>query len=171
MANDEIFRALSSSTRIKILKIISKREIHLSALAREIGISKPVASKHIKKLEQAGLIKKRVVGNLHFLKLNVENLEKRFEPFIQESDLTVEKNESLFHALKQIPGINIKKEGKHQYIESIDGEKGYYIYEVNNKTPDKPIDEYKIKKNEDIELKKIITVSKNKIKIRVKSEE
>jgi len=169
MANNDIFRALSSSTRIKILKILSKKELHLSALAREIGISKPVVSKHIKKLEKAGLIKKRIVGNLHFLKLNVENLEKRFEPFIQKSDLTVKEDESLFHALKQIPGISIKKEGKHQYIKSINGEKGYYIYEVNDEIPNQPIDKYKIKENTNVELKKIITISKNKIKIRVKS--
>ena len=46
MSNDELFRALSSSTRIKILKTLTTKEMHLTGLAKEIGISVPVTSRN-----------------------------------------------------------------------------------------------------------------------------
>ena len=57
MANDNIFRALSSPTRIKALKLLSNKEMHLSGLARELDISVPVMSKHIKILERFGFVR------------------------------------------------------------------------------------------------------------------
>ena len=65
MNNIKIFRALSSSTRIKILKKLINREMHLSGLARELGISVPVTSRHIKILEEVKLINKRIFGNIY----------------------------------------------------------------------------------------------------------
>jgi len=104
MTNDMLFRALSSPTRIKILKILTQKEMHLSGLAREIGISVPVTSKHVKILEKGNLINKRIVGNVHLLSTKVKDYEKIFEPFIEESELEITKEKSLFEALKQIPG-------------------------------------------------------------------
>ena len=65
MGNNKVFRALSSPTRIKILKTLMNKEMHLSGLARQINISVPVTSRHIKILEDVGLINKRVFGNIH----------------------------------------------------------------------------------------------------------
>lgn len=53
------FTALASENRIKILKSLEKRRMTLSELARELDISKPAVLKHISKLLDAGLIKKR----------------------------------------------------------------------------------------------------------------
>jgi len=53
------FTALASENRIKILKSLEKRGMTLSELARELDISKPAVLKHISKLLDAGLIKKR----------------------------------------------------------------------------------------------------------------
>ena len=61
MNNIKIFRALSSSTRISILKKLMNKEMHLSGLARELGISVPVTSRHIKILEEVRLIDKDTV--------------------------------------------------------------------------------------------------------------
>lgn len=169
MSNNNIFKALSSPTRIKILQILTKKELHITGLAKEIKISVPVTSKHIKILEKAGLINKRIIGNVHLLKIKTSNLEKLLQPYIQYTDLKIEKEKNLFQALKQIPGITVKKIGKHQYIQSIDGEKGYYIYEVDGALPDKPIDEYTINKNIDLDIKKIVTIKKKNIKINIKN--
>ena len=91
MDNNQIFRALSSQTRMKIMKILLNREVHLSGLAKELGISVPVVSRHIKLLEDAGLVKKRVVGNVYLLSTNIGNLEKTLEPFIEESIVEITK--------------------------------------------------------------------------------
>jgi len=168
MSNNNLFFALSSESRVKIIKILINKEIHLSELARKLNLSKPVVSRHIKILEKAGLIKRKIIGNIHLLSANLEGFEKAFEPFIKESKINIEKDNTIFDAIKQIPGIEIKSDGKNQYIASINGEKGFYIYEINGKAPKKAINEYKPKKNSDLQLKKLIPVSKKKIKINIK---
>ena len=166
MSNNKIFRALSSSTRIKILKILLHKEMHLSGLARELKISVPVISRHIKILENVDLINKKVYGNTYLLTTKIKNLELVLEPFIDESLIIIDKKKSIFEALKQLPGIEIKKVGKHHYISSINGENGYFIYEIDGELPKKPIDEYVVEKNLTFDLKKIVSIKKKKIKIR-----
>ena len=107
MGNNNLFKALSSHTRIKILKTLINREIHLSELARELGISVPVMSRHIKLLENEELIKKRIIGNVHLLSTSIESLEELLKPFVDESTIEIDKNASLFDAIKQIPGVEI----------------------------------------------------------------
>ena len=171
MSNNRIFRALSSATRIKILKILTNKEMHLSGLARELKISVPVTSRHIKILEEVGLINKRIFGNTYLLTIKTKNLEATLEPFIDEFQIEIDNKKSIFDALMQIPGIQVKKVGDHRYIKSIDGDKGYYIYEVDGELPKKPIDEYVINKDITLDLKKIISVKKKKIKINVKNKD
>ncbi len=170
MSNENLFKALSSPTRIKILKVLVNEEIHLTALAKKIGLSKPVVSRHIKILEKTGLINKRIIGNIYLLKTNAKNIEKVLEPFIESQTIIVNKNKSIFDALKQIPGIEVKKQGSQGYIKSINDEKGYYIYEVNGVLPEKPIDEYQINKDLNLVIKKIVTIKKKSINIKLKDE-
>jgi len=77
MSNNSIFRALSSPTRIKILKTLLHKEMHLSGLARELKISVPVISRHIKILENVDLINKKVYGNTYILTTKTRNLKTR----------------------------------------------------------------------------------------------
>lgn len=167
MGNNKIFKALSSDTRLQIIKALIGRELHLSGLARELGLSVPVISRHVKLLEDVGLIQKRIVGNVYLLSSTIGNLEEALVPFIEESAITIKKQESLFDALKQIPGIEIQKVGDTQYITSINGERGYYIYEVDGITPTIPIDQYTPGKNVTLHVKKIVPVEKKKIKVRI----
>ena len=169
MSNDKIFRALSSPTRINILKKLSQKEMHVSGLAREIGISVPVTSRHIKILEAANLINKRIFGNTYLLTTKFKNLENTLEPFIEESSIKIDKKKSIFDALIQIPGIDIKKVENNYYIKSIDGDEGYYIYEVDGKLPKKPINEYKIDKNVTLDIKKLVSVKKKQIRVNIKN--
>jgi len=168
MSNKNLFNALSSETRVKIIKQLANKEIHLSQLSRELNISKPVISRHIKILEEVGLIKRRIIGNVHLLSANLECLEKAFDPFVKESKIEIEKNTTIFDALRQLPGVETKSDGKNQFITSINGEKGFYIYEVNGAIPKKAIDKYKPKESVTLQLKKLVPVSKKKIKIDLK---
>ena len=168
MGNSQIFKALSSHTRVKILKTLVRREIHLSELAKEIEISVPVASRHIKILENNGLIKKRIIGNVHLLSADLESLEGLLKPFIDESIVEIHQDASLFDALKQIPGIEVHRIQDKQYITSINGEKGYFIYEIDGIFPKLPINEYKPKENVTLKLKKLVPIEKKKIKVKIK---
>jgi DNA-binding transcriptional ArsR family regulator len=167
MSNNKFFKALSSQTRMQIMKILLNREIHLSGLAKELGVSVPVISRHVKLLETVGLVKKRIVGNVHLLSANVGSLEEVLEPFMEESVVEIHKHGSLFDALKQLPGVEVQRVGDNQYITSINGEKGYYIYEVDGKPPDVPINEYKPKKNVTLQVKKLVPVNKKKIEVKI----
>ena len=168
MGNAFLFKALSSKTRLKIVKTLSKKEMHLSELAREICFSKPVVSKHVKILIKAGLVKKKEIGNIHLLKADTTVLNKVFESFVETSEISIKKDESIFDALKQIPGVQIQKKDGKQYITSIDGEKGFYIYEVDGLLPDNSIDDYKPKKDIIVDLKKITYMDKKKIEVKLK---
>jgi predicted transcriptional regulator len=168
MSNIDIFRALSCTSRLKILKLLLKKEMHLSGIARELGLSVPVISRHIKVLEKVNLVNKKVFGNTYILSAKIKSLENIIEPLIEESSIEIEKKKSIFDALKQVPEIKIKKIGKNQYISSINGEDGFYIYEVNGKLPKKPINKYTIDKNVTLDLKKLVTVKKKKISINIK---
>jgi len=50
--------ALSSETRIKILKKLGKRRMTLSELSKELGMSKTAVKEHLDRLADAGLIEK-----------------------------------------------------------------------------------------------------------------
>ena len=167
MGNNNLFKALSSKTRMEILKRLLHQEIHISELSRELNISVPVMSRHIKILEKVGLIKKRIIGNIHLLSADFKNLDGLLKPFVDEDVVEIRKDHSLFDALKQIPGIEVKKVNDNQYITSINGENGYFIYEVDGKSPEVPIDEYKLRKNAVIRLKKLVPVEKKIIEIKV----
>jgi DNA-binding transcriptional ArsR family regulator len=132
MNNNSLFNALSSETRIRIIKKLINKEVHLSQLSRELNISKPVISRHIRILEKAGLIERKIIGNVHLLSVNLECIEKAFEPFIEESKIEIEKDTTIFDELRQLPGVEIKSHGKNQYITSIDGEKVFfYTFKIN----------------------------------------
>jgi DNA-binding transcriptional ArsR family regulator len=141
--------------------------MHLSGLARETNISVPVASRHIKILENAGLINKRIFGNTYLLTAKTKGLEVFLEQFVEEDLIKINRHESLLDALKQLPGLESKEVGGKQYITSVGGEKGHYVYEINGKLPEISVDEYKPEGNVNVNLKKIISVNKKKIKVKL----
>ena len=168
MDNNQLFKALSSKTRIKMINLLIRKENHVSGLARQLGISVPVASKHIKILEKTGLVHKRKIGNVHLLSAKIKGLEHLLEEFAEKSTIRIHNQDTLLDALKQIPGIEAKEIHGKKCITSVDGDEGYYIYEVDGKLPEKSIDEYKPQKNIKVSLKKIISVDKKKIDIKLK---
>ena len=52
----EAFKALSDDTRLRILALISQRELCVCQICFTLGLSQPNASKHLKCLRYAGLI-------------------------------------------------------------------------------------------------------------------
>jgi DNA-binding transcriptional ArsR family regulator len=62
---DRVFRALSDSTRRDMLRRLARREHTVGELAEPFQMSLAAASKHIRTLEDAGLIHRTVEGRLH----------------------------------------------------------------------------------------------------------
>lgn len=66
---DRVFHALAHPARRTILRRLSDRERNLSELARPLRMSFPAASKHVRVLERARLVRRRVVGRDHLCRL------------------------------------------------------------------------------------------------------
>ena len=71
---DKIFMALADATRRKIVHLLSSGEKTITELTAPFSISMAAISKHIKVLEKAGIVKRRVEGRTHFLMLVPEKL-------------------------------------------------------------------------------------------------
>jgi DNA-binding transcriptional ArsR family regulator len=62
---DRVFQALADPTRRAMLADLSQSARSVGELAAPHRISLAAASKHIKTLERAGLVKRTVVGRMH----------------------------------------------------------------------------------------------------------
>jgi DNA-binding transcriptional ArsR family regulator len=52
--------ALSNPHRLKILATLASGSVHVSQLAREVGLSRPLVHMHLQRLEAAGLVTGRL---------------------------------------------------------------------------------------------------------------
>lgn len=66
---DAVFHALGDATRRRMLLELSEGERTVGQLAKPFAISLAAASKHIKTLEHAGLIRREVRGRTHVCRL------------------------------------------------------------------------------------------------------
>ena len=67
---DSVFHALGDPTRRRMLRQLADGEHTVSQLAEPFSISLAAASKHIKALESAGLIRREVRGRTHLCRLD-----------------------------------------------------------------------------------------------------
>ncbi len=74
-----IFHALGDATRRRMLRELAGGERTVGQLADPFAISLAAASKHIKALENAGLIRREVRGRAHLCRLDPGPLASAFE--------------------------------------------------------------------------------------------
>ena len=67
---DSVFHALGDTTRRRMLRALADGERTVGQLAEPFAISLAAASKHIKVLENAGLIRREVRGRTHLCRLD-----------------------------------------------------------------------------------------------------
>ena len=78
-ALDTVFHALGDATRRAMLRQLVKSERTVSELANPYDMSLAAASKHIKVLESAGLIRREVKGRTHLCHLEPSPLSSAHE--------------------------------------------------------------------------------------------
>jgi DNA-binding transcriptional ArsR family regulator len=71
--------ALADDTRRSILKRLAAGEARVTEVAAPFGISLNSVSKHIRLLERAGLVRRRVAGRDHFLSLEPKPFDELTE--------------------------------------------------------------------------------------------
>ena len=67
---DQIFNALADSTRRGMLERLSKGETNITSLATPFAMSQPAISKHVRILEEAGLIQRTKRGRESIIRAN-----------------------------------------------------------------------------------------------------
>jgi len=76
---DSIFHALGDPTRRQMMVQLAAGEQTVGQLAQPFPFSLAAASKHIKALENAGLIRREVRGRTHVCQLEAQPLSAAFE--------------------------------------------------------------------------------------------
>jgi len=76
---DAVFHALGDATRRQMLRDLAEGERSVGELAAPFDMSLAAASKHVKALERAGLVRRRVMGRTHFCRLEPQPLEGAHE--------------------------------------------------------------------------------------------
>jgi DNA-binding transcriptional ArsR family regulator len=71
---DAVFHALSDRTRRVMLRSLADGELSIGELAAPFRMSFAGASKHVKALERAGLVRRTVQGRQHFCSLEADRL-------------------------------------------------------------------------------------------------
>ncbi len=66
---DQVYGAIASPTRRAILTALAGGEVNVGRLARRFPVSFNAVSKHVKVLERAGLVSRRIRGREHWLRL------------------------------------------------------------------------------------------------------
>ncbi len=72
---DDIFFALRDATRREMLSRLAQGSATVGELGKPFRISAPAVSRHLRTLETAGLIERRVVGRTHLCSLAPKGLE------------------------------------------------------------------------------------------------
>src|SRR5262245_23494240 len=73
MANDP-FAALAHPVRRGIVERLSGGTATVAEVSRDFGVSKPTISRHLKLLEEAGMVSRGIDGRTHRLSLRPETL-------------------------------------------------------------------------------------------------
>jgi DNA-binding transcriptional ArsR family regulator len=71
---DAVFRSLGDPTRRSMLRMLADGERSVGELAEPFAMSFAGASKHVKVLEDAGLVRRTIQGRIHSCRLDPEGL-------------------------------------------------------------------------------------------------
>ncbi|MCB1044053.1 MAG: winged helix-turn-helix transcriptional regulator [Acidobacteria bacterium] len=76
---DRVFAALADGTRRQLVHALAQGDRTVSQLAEPFDMSLAAVSKHLKVLERAGLIRRRIDGRTHTCSLNPESLTQALD--------------------------------------------------------------------------------------------
>ena len=114
---DQTLLALADPTRRAILRRLSSGERRVTELARPFDISLNAVSKHIRILERAHLVRRRVEGREHFLAFNPKPLDETIKWLETQHDFWTARLDALEGLLKADDGAarkSHKKKGAHE---------------------------------------------------------
>ncbi len=100
MELDDTLIALADETRRSILKRLAAGEARVTEVAAPFGISLNSVSKHIRLLERAGLVRRRIAGRDHFLALEPKPFDELTQWMLKTREFWSSRLDSLEAALR-----------------------------------------------------------------------
>jgi DNA-binding transcriptional ArsR family regulator len=100
MELDDTLIALADETRRSILKRLAAGEARVTEVAAPFDISLNSVSKHIRLLERAGLVRRRIAGRDHFLALEPKPFDELTEWMLKTREFWSSRLDSLEAALR-----------------------------------------------------------------------
>ena len=103
---DDTLIALADDTRRSILQRLATGEARVTEVAAPFDISLNSVSKHIRLLERAGLVERRVAGRDHFLSLQRKPFDELTEWMLKTREFWNSRLDALEAALRAEDAIN-----------------------------------------------------------------
>ena len=75
-------QALADANRLRLLRLLARRELCVTAAARELGLSQPLVSQHLRVLRQAGLIQ----GERRGRRVHYHGDRRRWDGLLEDLD-------------------------------------------------------------------------------------
>lgn len=86
MVNDS-FKALAHPVRREIVERLASGPATVGEATRGIGVSKPAITKHLKVLEETGVVSRRIEGRTHVLSLETGALDEATEWMYRQREI------------------------------------------------------------------------------------
>lgn len=81
------FKALSHPIRLQIVERLAAGPATVGEITGDFGVSKPAISKHLKVLEESGVVNRVVEGRKHVLSLRTETLDEATEWMVRQREI------------------------------------------------------------------------------------
>ena len=164
-----LFYALDSKTRLRMIQSLYENEKYISELAREQDLSVPVASKHVSILEKANLIKRHIYGKTHVLGINNKDVARSLDILAPTKNVKVKKGSNLLDILREVAIIETKKLKGIEQVVATNGDEGFYIYEVNGELCDETVQKCIFKEDATVVWKKLEPIAKLRLNIQIEN--
>ena len=106
---DDTLIALADDTRRSILKRLASGDARVTEVAEPFEISLNSVSKHIRILERAGLVSRRIEGRDHFLSLERKPFDELTQWMLETRDFWTRRLDALEAALRAEDAIDAAK--------------------------------------------------------------
>ncbi len=99
----DVFQAIADPVRREIIDILANQELSVNEVAEKFNISRPAVSKHLKILDECGILSFEKRGRERFCKVNTEQLVPAFlwiEKYNKEWEQRIDSFENYINQLK-----------------------------------------------------------------------
>lgn len=109
----DVFQGIADPTRREILAMIAGRPLNVNSVAEKFEVSRTAVYKHLKILEECGLVKMQQEGRERYCVAKLDRLKDVAEWAVQYRKIWAEKFDNLENYLEQLQ-IKNKKDGSDE---------------------------------------------------------